>query len=135
MTASARNAQPWHFVVVTKREDLRTLGSLVRTGPYTAKAALAIVVAYEKESGPYGLSDASRAVQSMMLTAWGEGIASNWTGFSGLDGVAKFVGLPGSYEVIAVVPFGYPARPVKGLKKRKPLGQVASAERIGTPFA
>jgi hypothetical protein len=52
-----------------------------------------------------------------------------------MDGVAKFVALPGSYEVIAVVPFGYPARPVKGVKKRKALGQVASAERFGTPFA
>jgi nitroreductase len=48
-TASGRNIQPWHFVVVRERENLRTLGSLVKTGPYIAKAALAIVVAYEKE--------------------------------------------------------------------------------------
>ncbi len=27
------------------------------------------------------VSDASRAIQSMILTAWSEGIASNWAGF------------------------------------------------------
>ena len=32
LTASASNAQPWHFVVVHERESLRDLGRLVRTG-------------------------------------------------------------------------------------------------------
>ncbi len=134
LTASGGNRQPWHFVVVRERENLRALGSLVRTGPYVAAAAFAIVVAYEKES-PIGVSDASRAIQSMILTAWAEGVGSNWTGFGGLDGVRQRVGLPDRYEVLAVIPFGYPARPFKGVKKRKPLVQVASAERFGTPLS
>lgn len=132
LTASAANGQPWHFVVVRNRENLRALGSLVRTGPYVATAAFAIVVAYEKDSSN-GVSDASRAIQSMILTAWAEGVGSNWTGFGGLDRVRQKVGLPDRYEVLAVIPFGYPARPVKGVKKRKALKQVASAERFGTP--
>ena len=65
LTASAANRQPWHFVLVRKREALRKLGSLVRTGPYTANAAAAVIVAYEKGSKS-GVSDASRAIQSMM---------------------------------------------------------------------
>jgi nitroreductase len=134
LTASAANGQPWHFVVVRERENLRALGSLVRTGPYVARAAFAVVVAYEKDS-PYGVSDASRAIQSMILTAWAEGVGSNWTGFGGLQGVRQTVGLPDRYEVLAVIPFGYPARPVKGVKKRKALKQVASAERFGTPLS
>lgn len=134
LTASGANRQPWHFVVVRERESLRALGSLVRTGPYTAKAAFAVVVAYEKDH-PIAVSDASRAIQSMILTAWAEGVASNWTGFGGLPGVRQAVGLPDRYEVLAVIPFGYPARPVKGVKKRKPLEQVASAERFGTPLS
>jgi hypothetical protein len=44
--------------------------------------------------------------------------------------------LPDRYEVLAVVPFGYPKRALgKGKKKRKPLGEVVSAERFGVPFA
>ena len=133
LTASASNKQPWHFVVVRDPESLRQLGSLVRTGPYIAKSAFAVVVAYEKDNR-LAVSDCSRAVQSMMLTAWGEGVGSNWTGFGGLEGVARKVGLPEDHEVLAVIPFGYPARAVKGVKKRRPLTEVASAERFGQPF-
>jgi nitroreductase len=133
LTASAANHQEWHFVVVREPENLRALGSLVKTGPYIAKSMLAIVVAYEKNSRT-GVSDCSRAIQSMLLTAWGEGVGSNWTGFGSLEDVRNKVSLPDRYEVIAVLPFGYPARPVKGRKKRKPLSEVASAERFGAPL-
>jgi nitroreductase len=133
LTASSRNLQPWHFVVVRERQGLRELGDLVRTGPYTASAAAAVVVAVERSS-PFGLSDASRAIQSMMLTAWADGVGSNWTGFAGMDAVRQHVGLPDSYDVVAVIPFGYPARRLgRGLKNRKPLAEVASAERYGSP--
>lgn len=136
LTASGSNLQPWHFVLVRDRDALRRLGSLVRTGPYTANAAAAVIVAYEKEKGEMGLSDASRAIQSMMLAAWGEGVASNWTGFAHrLDNVAREFGIPDTYEVLAVVPFGYPKRKVIGKKKRKPIGEVVSAERFGAPLA
>jgi nitroreductase len=135
LTASAGNLQPWHFVLVRSRDGLRELGALVRTGPYIATAAAAIVVAFEKGS-KVGESDASRAVQSMILTAWGEGVGSNWTGFRGLDSVRTKVGLPDNYEVLAVVAFGYPKRKIgMGIKKRKPLADVFSSERFGTPLA
>ncbi|MDQ6709825.1 MAG: nitroreductase family protein, partial [Candidatus Dormibacteraeota bacterium] len=134
LTGSASNMQPWHFVVVRKGETIREMAGLARTGPYIGPARLAIVVATEKDS-PYGVSDASRAIQSMMLTAWADGVGSNWVGFAGLERIAKLVGLPDTYQVLAVLPFGNPKRPVgKGKKKRKPLGEVASAERFGTPF-
>src|SRR5262252_300971 len=134
LTASAANRQPWHFVLVRERETLGELGGLLRTGPYTAEAAAAIVVAYERASRT-GVSDASRAIQSMMLTAWAEGVGSNWTGFGGLDGVREYVGLPDTYEVLAVLPFGYPQRAIgRGKKKRKLLAEVASAGRFGTPY-
>jgi nitroreductase len=92
------------------------------------------VAAYETDS-IFGVSDLSRAIQSMVLTAWDEGVGSNWTGFGGLDAVRKHVGLGDGYTVLAVVPFGYPAKAVGlGRKNRKPLGEVASAEQAGTAF-
>ncbi len=135
LTASGGNGQPWHFIVVLDRDRLRKLGSLVRTGPYVANAPAAIIVAYEKSQGQMGISDASRAVQSMMLTAWGEGVASNWTGFAGLDGVRMEFGLPDGYDVVAVMPLGYPRHKVIGRKKRKPFNEVVSAERFGQHLA
>jgi nitroreductase len=136
LSASASNVQPWHFILVRDRALLRKLGSLVRTGPYIANAAAAVIVAYEKEKGPFGISDGSRAIQSMMIAAWAEGVGSNWTGFAGrLDNVRVEFGLPESYDVLAVVPLGYPKRHLAGKKKRKPFNQVVSAERFGQHLA
>src|SRR5205814_7596679 len=79
LTASASNRQPWHFVLVRERDRVRKLGELIRTGRYTSGAAAAVIVAYAKESGQYGMSDASRAIQSMVIAAWAERVGSNWT--------------------------------------------------------
>jgi len=134
LTGSSMNAQPWQFVVVRDRETLRRLGELTRSGPYVKDSPLAIAVAIEKSSR-FGVSDASRAVQSMMLTAWAEGVASNWAGFGGLQAVGELLGLPAEFDVLAVVPFGYPAHAVgRGKKRRKPLREVVHLERFGEPF-
>lgn len=134
LSASASNSQPWHFIVVENRETLRRLGSLAKTGPYIAEAPLAIVVAIPHKA--IAASDASRAIQNMLLTAWSEGVGSNWVGFWGLDGVKDVLGIPEELDVLAILPLGYPATPVgKGVKKRKPLAEIASRERFGDPFA
>ena len=133
LTGSAMNLQPWHFIVIQDRETLRRLGALARSGPYIAEAALAIVVAVEKTG--YAVSDASRAIHSMLLTAWAEGVGSNWVGFGGLEKVNALLGIPAKLDVLAILPFGYPAEKIgRGKKNRKPLAAVAHRERFGQPF-
>ena len=133
LTGSSMNRQPWHFIVVQNRDSLRQLGALAKTGPYIAQAALAIVVVIQRT--PFSVSDGSRAIQSMMLTAWSEGVGSNWVGFMGMTEVKTLVGIPDDLDVLAIIPFGYPARPAgKGKKNRKSLSTVAHLERFGQPF-
>ena len=134
LTASSRNGQPWQFVVVQDRATLKRLGELASTGPYVANAPLAIAVAMEESQ--YNVSDVSRAIQSMMLTAWSEGIGSNWVGWLGmLDAVNPVLGLPTELKVIAIVPFGYPAAKIgKGKKNRRPFNEVIHRERYGQSF-
>ena len=85
LTGSGMNRQPWHFIVVRDRDTLRRLGALASSGPYVAQAPLAVVVATDKSR--FAVSDASRAFQSMLLTAWADGVGSNWVGFGGLENV------------------------------------------------
>lgn len=133
LTASSMNGQPWHFIVVENRDTLRQIGALARTGPYIAQAPLAIAVALEKTQ--YALSDASRAIQSMILTAWSEGVGSNWVGFMGPTEVKALLGIPDTLDMLAILPFGYPVQAIgQGKKERKPLSQVAHRERFGQPF-
>jgi len=133
LTGSAMNLQPWHFIVIQDRETLRRLGTLARSGPYVAEAPLAIVVAVERTG--YAVSDASRAIHSMLLVAWSEGVGSNWVGFGGLEKVNALLGIPAALDVLAILPFGYPADKIgRGEKNRKPLKAVAHRERYGQPF-
>jgi nitroreductase len=133
LTGSSMNGQPWHFIVVENREALRQMGAMMRTGPYIAQAPLAVVVAIDKTE--YAVSDASRAIQSMILAAWAEGVGSNWVGFVGITEVKPLLGIPDELDVIAILPFGYPAQATRqGKKRRKPLSVVAHRERFGQPF-
>jgi nitroreductase len=133
LTGSSINGQPWHFIVVQNKETLQKLGSMARSGPYIAQAPLAIVVGIEQSI--YGVSDASRAIQSMILVAWDKGIGSNWVGFNNMAEVRPLLGIPENIEIVAIVPFGYPVKSIgKGHKKRKPLGEVAHKERWDQPF-
>jgi nitroreductase len=109
------------------------LGELARTGPYVAQAPLAVVAAIERTK--FSVSDASRAIQSMVLTAWSEGVGSNWVGFLNLDGVKSLLRIPDDLDVLAIVSFGYPAQAVgRGQKQRKPLSEVAHRGQFGQPF-
>jgi nitroreductase len=134
LSPSAANRQPWHFIAVDDRDTLRQLGGVAKSGPYIANAPFAVVVCIEDTD--FAVSDASRAVQSMVLTAWSEGIGSNWAGFRNLEGANPILRIPNNLEVLCIVPFGYPARTVgKGKKQRKPFERVVSHNRIGQPFS
>ena len=133
LTGSSMNRQPWHFIVVENPDTLQQLGALAKTGPYIAQAALAIVVAIERTT--FSVSDGSRAIQSMILTAWADGVGSNWVGFRGLDEVKSMLRIPDELEILAIIPFGYPARRIgKGKKKRTSISEVAHRERFGQSF-
>lgn len=133
LTGSSMNGQPWHFVVVDEAATLHRLGELAQSGPYIAQAPLAIVVAIAKTR--FAVSDGSRAIRSMILAAWAEGVGSNWVGFRGLEEIQALLGIPEDLEVLAVIPFGYPVDPGgQGKKKRKPLGEVVSYGRYGQAF-
>jgi nitroreductase len=133
LTGSGMNRQPWHFIVIRERDTLRRLGALASSGSYVAQAPLAIVVATDRSR--FAVSDASRAIQSMLLAGWADGVGSNWVGFGGLESARALLDIPASLDVLAILPFGYPARAVgRGNKQRKPLRDVAHLEKYGRRF-
>ena len=126
----AWGAAQWPYILP---ESLTFSAAAAPTGPYIAQAPLAIVVAVADSR--MALSDGSRAIQDMLLAAWGEGVGGNWVGFGKLDEVKGLLGIPEELDVLAILPFGYPAQPVgKGDKKRKPLAEIAYRERWGEPY-
>jgi nitroreductase len=130
---SQRNRQPWHFIVVEDKEKLKQLAAMAPSGPYLADAALAIVVVTDGARAP--LIDGTRAISSMQLVAWEEGLGSCWIGGVDRDGVKRLLDIPEGYELITVLPLGYPTDAAMRLRKRrKPLQQIAHREHFGAPF-
>jgi hypothetical protein len=86
------------------------------------------------------LPDGSRAIQSMMLAAWSEGVGSNWVGFMGMTEVKVLLCIPDELDVLAIIPFGYPAKPLgKGGKianrfQRSPTSS-GSVSRFSDPIS
>ena len=68
-TASSRNLQPWHFIVIRDRDTLAKLGDIASSGRFIANAPMAIAIAME--SADRADLDAGRAMQQIELVAWG----------------------------------------------------------------
>ena len=98
LAGSARNVQPWEFVIVSDQE---ALAATVHVPENVRTAALAVAIA-----GPRGL-DVGRCVQNMMLAAWNDGVVSCPNGIADPEGAQRIVGA----EVAVILTFGYPARP------------------------
>ena len=98
VTGSARNRQPWEFVIVS---DPRGLAETVYEPSNLLGAALVVALA-----GTGGL-DFGRAAQNMMLAAWDEGVVSCPNGIK--DAAAAEAILGG--EAALILSFGYPVTP------------------------
>ena len=131
LTASRKNLQLWHFVMVREKVLLAQLADLAPSGDYIRQAALAIAVFLENDL-PVTTTDGARAVQSMMLVAWGEGIGSNWVGWLKREEIKELLDAPADCHLLTVLSFGYPAQGIGlGKKNRKALSEIAHAERYG----
>jgi nitroreductase len=104
LAGSARNRQPWRFVVVEDAGARERLAEAVYAPANVRGARLVVAVA-----GKSGF-DTGRAAQNMMLAAWNEGIGSCPNGLREPERALAAVGLGPDDELATVLTFGYPAR-------------------------
>jgi nitroreductase len=130
LSGSARNRQPWQFVVVEDAARRERLADAVYAPENVRAAALVVAVV----TGGGGGFDCGRAAQNMMLAAWNEGIGSSPNGLADRDAAREAIGLEPEAEIAIVLSFGYPARTREpseraveewsGRANRKPLEEV-----------
>lgn len=134
LTGSGRNAQHWRFILVHEKANLQALARDSTTGQWVEGAAFAVIILTDP-SLPFHQIDAGRALQDMQLAAWELGVAScPFTGIREKELRREFH-VPDHLYPCAVVGFGYPARPLRGRKDRRPLTELAFSERYGRPLA
>jgi nitroreductase len=112
---SARNQQPWHFIVISSQSVKE---EIMKAHPYAsmlAGAPLAILVCGDTEleqSPGYWSIDCSAATQNMLLAAHSLGIGAVWLGvhprIGRKDAIKNILRLPQHIEPFALIALGYP---------------------------
>ena len=115
---SAKNLQPWCFVVVRKKELLQAMADVLPYAKMLAYADVAIVVCGDlSKSLPidgYWAQDASAVSQNILLAAHALGLGAVWTGVyprkERVLPVQEILNLPQNIVPLNVIPVGYPAK-------------------------
>ena len=139
-TGSARNAQPWEFVLVRDPETLRALAAVEGYAKHLAGAPLGIVLVMAGNPGQVAQEtyDEGRLSERIMLAAHAHGVGSciGWFAGGGRDAAKAVLGIPPGRTVRTAISCGYPdeaarrARP-KPAEARKPLADLVHEERYG----
>jgi nitroreductase len=130
ISGSARNRQPWRFLVIESDGARAELAEAVYAPENVRGARLVVVIVSS------GGMDTGRCAQNMMLAAWNDGVASCPNGIADADRARSTLGLGEEDAIGAVLTFGYPAngrtgdsRSVEewiGRADRKPLDELVT---------
>ena len=109
---SARNMQPWQFVVIQNRDTLKEVGALCTTGRFVTDSPSAIVVLKDVANARWADVDCAQAVQNMANAGWALGLGTCWVGnFDGAK-IGAMLGVKEGWAIFTILPFGY-SRPEK----------------------
>jgi nitroreductase len=114
LSGSAKNRQPWMFIIVTERDTLRALSECGEWCKHLAGAAFAVVMTVPVMTDPPTLTtpfDLGRA--------WEHGIGSVMATIYEADRARAALGIPADRAVPWAISFGYPA-PDSDPRKRLP---------------
>lgn len=127
---TAFTIEPWHFIVVRGRENLKQLG---RVQPCIADAGAAIVAVGDPIKSDFWREDVSAAVQTMHMAATALGYASLWVAVLDKALVSPVLNIPDRLTPLAILPIGKAAMDV-AQAPRVPLTETCHNESFGTPY-
>jgi len=127
---TARNLQPWEFVITSNREILNRVPEYHPYAQMVPTAGAAILVCGSKERQPdisYLLVDCAAAVQNILLEAVNQNLGAVWLGVypkeDRVKGIRELFNLPENIVPVALVSVGIPGEE-KGFEDRFDPGKV-----------
>jgi nitroreductase len=136
-TGSSRNSQPWHFIVVTDKDQLRKISELRAPINWLAAAPLGIAIVLDGQSETSEAYDEGRVTERILIAAhslgYGGGVA--WFGDAKQQAEAKrILGIPTERTARSIVMVGRPIsqqdpRPNPRRGGRKPTADIVSYDR------
>jgi Nitroreductase len=116
---TAKNKQPWDFIVVKDKNTLKALSGALPNSKMTSKASVAIIAcgnlhkAMDGVASQFWIQDVSAATENILLAAHGLNLGAVWTGVYPNDEwvkeIQKILHLPEYVIPLNVIPIGYPS--------------------------
>lgn len=139
-TGSARNTQPWHFIVVTDREKLRQLSELRTPINWVADVPLGIALVMDGKAEISEAYDEGRVTERVMIGAYALGLNAGiaWFGAgAGEEKAKEIMGVPTERTARSLIAIGYARttkdhRPNPAQGGRHPLSEIVSYNTFGT---
>ena len=106
---TARNVQPWEFIVIAKPDTLKKIAELAENGRFMAQAKACIAVFCSDTK--YYLEDGCAATQNILLAAAALGIGSCWVAGDKKPYCAQIsdlLNVPASFKLVSLIALGYP---------------------------
>lgn len=134
MAPSAKNSQPYHFIVVKSSEARKALGEAYPKDWFIhAPVIIAVCVepskSWQRVDGKrYADVDGAIAMDHMTLCAADLGLGTCWIGAFDATKVRKALGIPDGIDPVAMTPLGKPAA-AAGAKKRKELKDILHLDK------
>jgi len=129
LAATARNEQPWEFIVTYNKETLQQISCICPNGPFIKDASCLIAV-FSKDT-KYYIEDCSAATQNMLLAIEALGLGGCWIAGDKkdyADQIRKIFNVPDGYKLVSMVSVGYPKK-LEQPKPKRPLKEVLHWER------
>ncbi len=112
---SARNEQPWHFIVIDDPELLHSIPEFHPHAEMLNQAPLAILVCSDRKletKRATWLQDCSAATQNILLAAHAKNLGAVWLGiFPDADrvrGIQELLSLPKDIRPVSLIALGHP---------------------------
>lgn len=121
---TARNIQPWKFVVITDSSLRKKIADICDYGKFIADAPVCIVVFCEDTK--YYLEDGSAATTYILLAAKAYGLGSCWVAGDKkpyAEEIRGLLNIPAGYKLVSLISIGYPEGTIS-LPYKKPLDEV-----------
>ena len=132
---SSKNTQPWQFIAIQDKDNLRSLSECGTYAGHLAGAALGVAILTPDPAQRFSIMlDAGQAAAYMQLAAWEMGIGSCLATIYELEAARELLGYPDEFHLYIAISFGYPVDqaylttpPQKG--GRRPLDEILRWER------
>jgi len=122
---TAKNTQPWEFVVITDKNRLAKIGFMADNGRFIADTSACVAI-FCKDT-KYYLEDGCAATENLLLAATDSGLASCWVAGDKKPyclAIKELLCVPDEFKLVSLVALGEARHKEENVTSKRLLGEM-----------